>query len=151
MLQTGGPHPHTLEGAFRRDRPLATSRGIPQRAEETVAAPDLNFEIYHAEPLRYAASPHIVFKLRLTTDSPLRVHSVMLHCQLQLDVSRRRYKPAEQEQLADVFGQPEQWPQTLRSMLWTNLTVFVPAFTQLRNVDIPVPCTFDFNVTATKY
>jgi len=130
---------------------LGTSRGISQPLEDIAAAPDLHFNIYQAEPLPYAASPHIAFKLRVTTESPYRLHSVILRCQLQLDVSRRRYQVQEQDRLNDVFGKPDQWAQTVRSMLWTNLSVIVPSFTQAVDVEIPVPCTFDFNVTATKY
>jgi hypothetical protein len=39
----------------------------------------------------------------------------------------------------------------LRSTLWTNSGVIVPSFTDSVKVDLPVPCTFDFNVAATKY
>ena len=36
-------------------------------------------------------------------------------------------------------------------MLWTHASVVVPRFTGSVLADIPVPCTFDFNVAATKY
>jgi hypothetical protein len=36
-------------------------------------------------------------------------------------------------------------------MLWTHASVVVPPFTDSILVDLPVPCTFDFNVAATKY
>jgi hypothetical protein len=36
-------------------------------------------------------------------------------------------------------------------MLWTHTQVVVPAFTGSTVVDLPVPCTYDFNVAATKY
>jgi hypothetical protein len=36
-------------------------------------------------------------------------------------------------------------------MLWTHTFVVVPAFQGFIKVDLPVPCTFDFNVAATKY
>src|SRR5262249_23302363 len=39
----------------------------------------------------------------------------------------------------------------MRSMLWTHSSVVVPPFTGEQVVDLPVPCTFDFNVAATKY
>ena len=41
--------------------------------------------------------------------------------------------------------------QTQRPMLWTHARVTVPAFAESIVVDLPVPCTFDFNVAATKY
>src|SRR5262249_34269580 len=45
----------------------------------------------------------------------------------------------------------KRWGQTLRSMLWTHASVIVPEFTGITQVDIPVPCTFDFNVAVVKY
>jgi len=36
-------------------------------------------------------------------------------------------------------------------MLWTHTNVMVPPFRGSVRVDLPVPCTFDFNVAATKY
>ncbi len=36
-------------------------------------------------------------------------------------------------------------------MLWTHASVTVPPFTSSLLLDLPVPCTFDFNVAATKY
>ncbi|MGB2665577.1 MAG: DUF6084 family protein, partial [Candidatus Acidiferrum sp.] len=38
-----------------------------------------------------------------------------------------------------------------RNLLWTHACVVVPRFTGSTLIDIPVPCTFDFNVAATKY
>jgi hypothetical protein len=35
--------------------------------------------------------------------------------------------------------------------LWTNTHLIVPGFNGATTVDLPVPCTFDFNVGATKY
>ena len=36
-------------------------------------------------------------------------------------------------------------------MLWTHASVMVPRFSGSTLTEIPVPCTFDFNVAATKY
>jgi hypothetical protein len=36
-------------------------------------------------------------------------------------------------------------------MLWTHASVGVPRFQGSTIIDLPVPCTFDFNVAATKY
>ena len=36
-------------------------------------------------------------------------------------------------------------------MLWTHASVVIPAFTGSTIADLQVPCTFDFNVAATKY
>ena len=59
--------------------------------------------------------------------------------------------PANKPQLRDLFGEPDRWGQTLRNMLWTHASVMVPRFSGSTLTEIPVPCTFDFNVAATKY
>src|SRR5262249_5728054 len=56
-----------------------------------------------------------------------------------------------QDRLRDLFDTPDRWGQTLRPMLWTHVSTVVPRFTDVAAVDLPVPCTFDFNVAATKY
>jgi uncharacterized protein DUF6084 len=116
-----------------------------------MVSPDLNFTIESANTLRFAASPHIVFKLHVTNESKQAIHTVILRCQIHIDVSQRRYAAQEQERLADLFGEPERWGQTMRSLLWTNVNVVVPSFKESVIVEVPVPCTFDFNVAATKY
>jgi len=114
--------------------------------------PDLNFQVEGAEAVAYAAAPLLSFKLRVTNaeaDEP--IHTVALRCQIQIETTRRRYNEREQERLLDLFGEPERWGQTLRTMLWTHTSVIVTPFQGSALVELPVPCTFDFNVAATKY
>ena len=66
-------------------------------------------------------------------------------------MTRRKYDASEQAKLRDLFGEPDRWGQTLRNMLWTHASVMVPRFSGSTLTEIPVPCTFDFNVAATKY
>jgi hypothetical protein len=114
--------------------------------------PDLSFQVEGAEAVPFAASPLLALKLRVTNaDAREPVRAVALRCQIQLEVTRRRYKAEEQERLRDLFGEPERWGQTLRTMLWTHVSVIVPPFTESAVVDLSVPCTFDFNIAATKY
>lgn len=114
--------------------------------------PDLNFQVEKAEAQRFAVAPTLMFKLRLTNATRGEViHSVALRCQIQIDVTRRTYDAEEEKQLADLFGERARWTQTLRSLLWTHASVVAPAFEDTIAVDLPVPCTFDFNVAATKY
>src|SRR5215471_6388494 len=107
--------------------------------------PDLDFQVEAAEAARFAASPMLIFKLRISNqDAAEIVHSVALRCQIQIEATQRRYDPDEREKLTDIFGSPERWNQTLRNMLWTHTTVIVPPFQGSCLVDLPVPCTFDF-------
>jgi hypothetical protein len=114
--------------------------------------PDLNFQVYEAEAEPYAAAPLLVFKLGVANAEPDEpIHTIALRCQIQVEATRRRYNAGEQERLRDLFGEPERWSQTLRTMLWTHTSVIITQFTGDAVVDLPVPCTFDFNVAATKY
>jgi hypothetical protein len=114
--------------------------------------PDLQLTVEGAEVVQFAAAPLLAFKVRIvnTPDDEI-VHTVALRAQLQIEVSRRKYDSNEQARLLDLFGEPDRWGQTLRSLLWTHATVVVPGFTGSGLADIPVACTFDFNVAATKY
>jgi Family of unknown function (DUF6084) len=115
--------------------------------------PDLTFQVDEAAPVPFAASPHLAFKLRITdADTPaVSIPAVALRCQIRIEPTRRRYAAGEKDRLLDLFGEPARWGQTLRGMLWTHANLVVPAFTGGTVVDLPVPCTFDFNVAATKY
>jgi hypothetical protein len=114
--------------------------------------PDLSFHIETAE-VPFAAVPMLAFKLCIRNAAAGEsIHTVVLRCQIQIEVARRRYTPEEQARLRDLFGEPSRWSQTLRSMLWTHANVVVPGFAgSTAEVDLQIPCTFDFNVAATKY
>ncbi|HEY7422778.1 MAG TPA: DUF6084 family protein [Gemmataceae bacterium] len=118
--------------------------------------PDLNFQVEGAEPQRFAAVPILLFKLRIaeastTSQQATPIHAIALRCQVRIEPTRRRYSAAEQERLLDLFGTPERWGQTLRPMLWTHISAVVPPFTGTGAVDLPVPCSYDFSLAATKY
>lgn len=114
--------------------------------------PDLNFQVEGAEAVTYAASPLLSLKLRVTNaDAGEPIQTVALHCQIQIEATRRRYNEREQERLLDLYGEPERWGQTLRTTLWTHASIIVKPFQGSTLVELPVACTFDFNVAATKY
>src|SRR5579864_2364216 len=91
--------------------------------------PDLNFYVEGVEVLQHAASPTLAFKLRLTNSDLLEtIHTVALRCQIQLEVTRRKYSPNDQARLRDLFDEPSRWGQTLKNLLWTHASVVVPSF-----------------------
>jgi hypothetical protein len=114
--------------------------------------PELHFQIEGAEAVAYAAVPLLALKLRIR-NLPVteEIHTLTLRCQVQIEPAKRRYISAEQEKLLDLFGEPERWSRTVRPLLWMNTTVGVPGFTDNVLVDLQLPCTFDFNVAASKY
>jgi hypothetical protein len=94
----------------------------------------------------------LALQLKVTNANPAEtIHTVVLRCQVQLEVTLRRYTAKDQEQLRDLFGEPERWGQTLKNMLWMHANAVVPQFTGSATVDLQLPCTFDFNIAATKY
>jgi uncharacterized protein DUF6084 len=114
--------------------------------------PDLNFEVVGAEAPAFAAVPTLIFKLRIgNAIEQERIFTVALRCQIQINVTRRRYSPEAQERLLEVFGEPKRWGETLRPLLWTHTSTVVPQFSGSTIVDLPVPCTYDFEVVGTKY
>ena len=114
--------------------------------------PELSFKIEQATVLPFAASPTIAFQLYVANAvDGQAIHTIALNCQIQIEVTRRRYTLDEQQQMLDLFGEPERWSQTLHNLLWTNVSVIIPGFKGSTHTDIRVPCTFDFNVAATKY
>jgi Family of unknown function (DUF6084) len=113
---------------------------------------DLTFSIEGAEVDRFAAAPSLNFTLRIAGESPnVRVENVLLYCQIRIEPTRRTYTAEEREELTELFGATHRWKDTLQSMLWTHTNVQVPAFEGQRLIELPVPCSFDFNIAATKY
>ena len=114
--------------------------------------PDLSFEVEGAEAVPFAASPLLAFKLRISNrEAEEPIHNIVLRCQIMIDPARRQYAPEDKERLQDLFGEPERWGQTVRPTLWTHANIVVTSFNGTTVVDLPVPCTFDFNIAATKY
>jgi hypothetical protein len=114
--------------------------------------PDLEFGAIDAELLPYAAAPTLLFKLPIhNTIAGEEIHSIMLRAQIRLEVTRRHYNPETEARLLELFGPPERWGQTLHSMVWTHATAFVPRFTTSTVAEVPVVCSYDFDVAASKY
>jgi len=113
-------------------------------------APELTFAVTDVGPLERAAVPTLRFGLRIDAGEA-QVRSIMLQVQLQIAARRRRYDEAATERLFDLFGQPERWGSTLRTLPWTRLTQVVPGFSGSTEVDLPLPCTYDFEVVAARY
>ena len=113
--------------------------------------PDLDFRVEGAEVLEYAATPSLLFKLRVENLEGEPIRSVSLNTQVRIAATQRHYEAAEQERLLEVFGEPHRWGNTLRSLLWTHTTLQVPTFSGATVVNMPVPCTYDLDVVAAKY
>jgi uncharacterized protein DUF6084 len=113
--------------------------------------PDLGFEVESAGATPNAAVPQLTFKVRLTNSEAQPIQSIALRAQVQIEPARRFYSTKEREHLKELFGEAEQWSKSLQPLLWTNVNVAVGGFEGGTTVELPVPCTFDFNVAVTKY
>lgn len=112
---------------------------------------DLRFEVLDVTPQQHAAAPHLLFRLRVTEGSGAVVHAIALRAQLRIEPQRRPYDDREREGLVDLFGDPDRYASTLRPFLWTHASAMVQGFEGSRDFDLPVACTYDFDVAATKY
>ena len=114
--------------------------------------PNLRFEVEQAEAIRYAPAPMLAFALKLSNDAAREhIQSVMLQYQVWIEPAGRQYDTQEQGLLLDLFGEPNRWNRTVRSLLWTRGTALVPPFSGSGRVDLDVPCTYDFNIAVAKY
>ena len=112
---------------------------------------ELVFDCLDAQPERYAAAPTMILKLRIAELTGEPIHAMTLQCQIRIEAQRRRYADAEADRLHDLFGETTRWGDTLKPLHFTSLALTVPAFTGSVEVDLPVPGTYDFEVTSAKY
>jgi hypothetical protein len=70
---------------------------------------------------------------------------------VRIEPQRRRYQPLEEERLVELFGETPQWSSSLRPFLWTHVSTVVASFTGSTVIDLPLTCTYDFEVAASKY
>ena len=111
----------------------------------------LAFSVIGARADRYAAAPTLVLRLRITESSGAMVDAIALRVQIQLEVQRRRYTTGESELLTELFGEPARYADTLKPMLWTHVSQMVVAFQGTTDIDLAIPCSYDFDVAAHKY
>jgi hypothetical protein len=111
----------------------------------------LGIEVLSARPDVYAAAPTLLLKLRITRPDGAPVHAMVLKTQIRIEPQLRRYSADEERRLVDLFGEAPRWGETLKPFLWTHVATAVAEFTDSIEVDLPVACTYDFEVAAAKY
>ena len=113
--------------------------------------PSLSFSVEGAERVEHVAVPTIAFALRIESGDGVAVRSVLLDVQLQIAARRRPYENATHDRLFELFGPVEQWGTSLRTLLWTRATLVVPPFTGSTVVQLPIACSYDLEVAASRY
>ncbi len=115
------------------------------------AAPDLNFAVEEANVVEHAAVPTIAFMLRVTSPDDRPIRSLALRTMIRIAVAHRSYDEATQQRLMELFGQRSSWVNTARSLMWADTSTNVAGFEGSTLVELPIVCTYDFEVTAAKY
>jgi hypothetical protein len=111
----------------------------------------VSFEIVGARVEAYAAVPTLVLRLRIVAADSQPVHALALRSQIMIEPKRRHYDENEERRLVELFGDTPRWGDTLNPFLWTNVSLTVTGFTGETEVDLPITCTYDFEIAAAKY
>jgi hypothetical protein len=111
----------------------------------------LAFEVLGSRPEQHAAVPTINLRVRVEEADGFSVHAMALRCQIRIEPQKRRYSPDEEERLYEMFGETPQWGDSLRPFLWTHVSTTIGKFDGVTEFDLPVECTYDFDVAGAKY
>jgi hypothetical protein len=120
-------------------------------ATELARIPELQFSVEGAEALTRAAVPTVALRLAVARTGGGPVRSATVGVRIDIAAARRGYDADTEERLVELFGAPERWGTTLRGIGWARTTVLVGPFDDRRMVELPVVCTYDFEVAAAKY
>jgi hypothetical protein len=112
---------------------------------------ELSFFITGAHTERYAAAPQLTLRVRVAETSGVPVYAMTLRAQIRIEPQLRRYDTGESDRLLELFGGPERYGDTLKSVLWTHVSQTVLAFEGETEFDLTIPCSYDFEVAAHKY
>lgn len=136
------------------DEPVTTN-GAPAEADaERSAPPDRptpEFEVIDVDHVERAAAPTLRFRISVTDASERPVYTIALSALITIEPSKRSYAPEERERMLELFGEPERWASTTENFRWSQADVLVPRFTGETIFELPVPCTYDHEVAASKY
>jgi Family of unknown function (DUF6084) len=112
---------------------------------------ELTFTVEDVVPERYAAAPGLLARIRVEETTGERVHALALRAQVRIEPQRRRYGEAEEPALLDLFGDRSRFPETVRPFAWLHASTVAQGFTGATSIDLPLPCTYDFDVAGTTY
>jgi len=127
------------------------SLDAPVVEEPRPAAPEPEFTVLGVAPRQHAALPALEFDVHVTEPTGRQVYVIALSAQVMIEPARRQYDGEARERLVELFGPPERWATTTRSLVWHRADVLVPSFTGSTTFHVPVPCGFDLDIAAAKY
>jgi Family of unknown function (DUF6084) len=113
--------------------------------------PEFAFACAGAYPDSDAAAPTISLQLHIEETTGITVHALALRTQVRIEPLRRRYDDTEAAAMADLFGERSRWGTTLKPLQLGFVNQMVPTFTGRIDVEVALPCSYDFEVAANKY
>ena len=112
---------------------------------------EVDFICTGAKPDASAAAPTISLHLKITETTGARVHALVLRCQLRIEPQRRLYDDSEAEAVRDLFGERARWGDSLKPIQLAFVNHVVPTFVGEIDIDLALPCSYDFEIAANKY
>ena len=137
-------------GGPRRARRVLREVDAAQPAGAEVARRERagRFAVLDVAPTPYAAAPQLTARLRIE-ETHRRAGA---RDRAALPGAHRAAAPAatttaDEPGLRALFGDRDRWPQTLKPFQWMQCHTTVQGFTGSTEVDLALPCTYDFDVT----
>jgi hypothetical protein len=118
---------------------------------EVPVAPEPEFRVLGATGRRHAAVPALDFDVHVSEPGGRQVYAILLTAQVMIEPARRAYDDETRAKLVELFGPPERWATTTRSLVWHQADALVPAFTGSTTFRVAVPVSFDMEVASAKY
>ena len=112
---------------------------------------ELSFSVVDVVPERYAAAPNLLARIRVEETTGTRVHALALRAQIRIEPQRRRYDDTEEQALLDLFGDRTRFAETLRPFSWLHASTVAQGFRGSGEIELPLPCTYDFAVSGTTF
>ncbi len=112
---------------------------------------DLSFAVERVSPVPNAACPILRFQVQIVNRGIEHIHAIALQAQIQIEPQPQRPNRVELERLEQLFGEPSRWADAEKPLAWSSASVIVKPFAGNTRFELDAPCTFDFNIAATKY
>ena len=112
---------------------------------------DVTFAVVGIEPEPYSVVPILNAKLGIAAVGDDPIHTIALRAAVRIEPMRRGYSDEEAAGLVDLFGPRERWATTLHTIQWLQTSAMVQGFSGATQVNLPLECTYDFEVAASKY
>ena len=113
---------------------------------------DLTFTILDVTAEPYSVTPRLTARIGIAAGDDEPIQAIALRCQVRIEPLRRPYSDEEAEGLIDLFGPRQRWVEH---------AAHVPVAAQHRDgaraspasprSRLPLECTYDFEVAASKY